>query len=121
MDKLNKNAQLWVDLLRSGELEKGVFKLQSGENKYCCFGVACIAYENATGKRLDRNRLGQISGNGLDEYPQVMSWLKLSHDEGDFWVSGNRRSLLELNDSYNLTFEQIADIIESKPEGLFND
>lgn len=33
--------QNWVEALRSGEYEQGKAVLRTGDNRYCCLGVAC--------------------------------------------------------------------------------
>ena len=113
---MNNNAKLWVEALRSGEYEQGSGWLQQqfiGDG-YCCLGVACKVYENQTGIELIR-RGGILKGCNLaNEYSQVKQWLGLNTPAGKF---GNT-ALTNLNDE-GKTFAEIADVIESEPEGLF--
>ena len=113
---MNNNAKLWVEALRSGEYEQGSGWLQDG-NRYCCLGVACIVYEKQTEAILSRDDDGvlnscQYLGN---DYCEVKQWLGLRDSVGGFHRDSN---LASLNDE-GKTFGEIADVIESEPEGLF--
>ncbi|WP_290738295.1 hypothetical protein [Haliea sp.] len=110
---INSNAQKWVDALRSGEYKQGVGQLYNQDlDKYCCLGVACKVYEKETGYNL-----GVDSGGTLIRYLQVKDWLSLRTICGDYI----NNSLVNLNDGDELSFSEIADVIESNPEGLFYD
>jgi len=111
MKKLNNNAQLWVDALKSGKFKqvKGALKLKRG---YCCLGVACEVYQKVTGHKIRKGVL-YYGHNAL--LPRVVQkWLGLTSDSGSF--AGGE--LTELNDE-EVTFLGIAQIIGMKPEGLF--
>lgn len=113
---MNDNAKKWVDLLRSGAFEQGTITL-SRQRKFCCLGVACeLAIR--LGLQLDV----QISGDGTVRYDdsecglpdRVRDLFGLSDTLG-VYVGG---ALFRDNDN-GKTFLEIADIIESEPEGLF--
>jgi hypothetical protein len=104
MKMLNDNAKKWVAALRSGEYKQCQQRLTDGEG-YCCLGVACA-----------------ISPNAVDGWKEdctlpwgVREWLGLATAWGDNNCNG---SLSQLNDM-GKTFAEIADLIESEPEGLF--
>ena len=110
---INSNAQKWVEALRSGGYKQGVGCLyDSHHDKYCCLGVACKVYEKETG-----DNLGVGSRSTLIGYPQVKDWLSLRTN----CASYINNSLINLNDDDELSFSEIADVIESNPEGLFYD
>ena len=111
---LNENAQKWVDALRSGEYGQTVHQLRQGD-KYCCLGVAC---EISGLAEWDRDEHGDRAylGHGLNLPPDVVEWLGLNDHGGGF--GNGLRSLVFENDD-GASFSEIADIIESEPEGLF--
>jgi hypothetical protein len=118
---LNENAKKWVVALRSGKYKQGCFTLRSIDDKYCCLGVACdIAIQNGVSVSVHRDEVhGRYeyddSGAGLPV--TVMDWLGLTTQTGFY---NKHDGLIRDNDSLHLSFKRIADIIESKPEGLFN-
>ena len=125
-NELNANAQKWVDALRSGKYTqtRGALRSDEGNNpKFCCLGVACDLYAQEVGgswgpmEQRGYVKFTDPEDNVASDFltPAVTKWLGLLWDNG-----GNvKHSLLRLNDSYKYTFAQIADHIESQPEGLF--
>lgn len=112
MSNLTKPQQLWVDALRSGEYKQGKGALQSGDS-FCCLGVACIVAEKH-GVPVEKVH-GRVLGSHLSLQVGVQRWLGLSDCTG---IYSKGTSLAGLNDT-GVPFSEIADIIESKPEGLF--
>jgi hypothetical protein len=99
----------WVEALRTGEHRQGKSALCSRDGYYCCLGVA-----------------GKLLGLS-DEYMQVNAPTS-NHAYGEIRTAYGLRdelghydggALSRHNDIEGLTFAQIADIIESRPEGLF--
>jgi hypothetical protein len=129
---LNENAKKWVAALRSGRFEQGRWKLHflgngvAEPDSYCCLGVACVlAIESgiqldtvdAGGLRRYADPGGQGSINYLPE--TVQAWLGLSNSQGLYKGENYKvQSLADDNDKRK-TFSEIADIIESEPDGLF--
>jgi hypothetical protein len=132
---MNKNAKAWVTTLRSGRYRQGRNVLHQGK-KYCCLGVACdlaikagvkIAVFTGGGVNRDITTYDGVA----DTLPKsVQNWLGLRTDVGEFrppknfTVENNAfggvcNTLTALNDSAQLSFKKIADIIESQPKGLF--
>jgi hypothetical protein len=120
---MNDNAKKWVAALRSGEYKKGRHFLRTGDT-YCCLGVACDLYDK-TGWELGMDDVYVYKvkeDGGLEitetELPLLVSqWLGLASYSGYYSES----SLVVDNDLFQgKTFEEIAAIIESEPEGLFN-
>ena len=123
---LNANAQKCVDALRSGKYKQGRSCLRAtveGESLFCCLGVFCEVYREEVGgswEPIDQSeqlKFTDSENNGGINFltPAVTKWLGLLWDDGGNVFS----SLPRLNDSDHFTFTQIADFIESQPEGLF--
>jgi hypothetical protein len=123
----NSNVKLWTDALRSGEYKqtRGALKNQHG---YCCLGVACdIALKNGVEIVVtESHSVGDIpgftfyNGHSVGLPDVVRDFFGLRDRYGKFEESDiSVQDLANLNDSRNLTFEQIADVIDSNPKGLF--
>lgn len=123
MNKLNPNAQKWVQALRYGEYKQATGALQKAEG-YCCLGVAADLYENHTGDMLPRRDDKLFDGNDINDelagpFDVVREWLGLRTGSGAFSeYNGDYDTLIGLNDA-GAAFEDIARIIEEKPNGLF--
>jgi uncharacterized protein YdbL (DUF1318 family) len=111
---LNPNAQKLVDALRSGEYEQTTSWLRYGD-AMCCLGVACDLSATDVGGQWD-GYVFAVSGERKDALlPEaVREWLGFSDQAGAYGDD----SLSDKNDT-GATFAEIADIIESEPEGLF--
>ena len=132
-----------VEALRSGEYTQVGGKLEGpsegfddeGNVNYgpvgnCCLGVACrVAMKDGlvldTVVHVDGNTRfsvpdtdnGYNTGSSSSLFPAVMEWYGFDTETGAYGEDGD--SLINDNDECGFTFEQIADIIESEPEGLF--
>lgn len=135
-DTLTPAQRQWVDALRSGEYKQTTHVLcrldEEGEPVgFCCLGVACDlavkagvevevgtgAHENYEGAH-DETWPIRTFGDSRTFLPlKVRDWLGLQHRGGEYH-SGITSSLAAHNDSGE-TFGRIADIIESRPTGLF--
>ena len=129
---MNENAKKWVAALRSGDYEKTTRHLRT-KNGFCCLGVACDLYEKATGK--GKWKLGYYtylpsvyafhSGYPGTSYKDeafpaaVMRWIGLRDAIGEYSISPSIRNSLTNNNDNGSSFAEIADVIESEPEGLF--
>lgn len=106
----------WLAALRGGKYIQGTGKLcqvgaKRSSNKYCCLGVLSDLYLKSKGKRMT-----QKIGN--DSYPSndVVKWSGIKNHNPMVpykakWGS-SKNSLSHLNDSENLNFDEIADLIE---------
>lgn len=120
---MNENAQKWVAALRSGDYKQGKGVLHSvTRDTWCCLGVAADLFCKENPGEVVRSETA-----GLEVFqrysvtslpPVIQDWLGLAGALGDY---AGRRALAFDNDSptASLTFEQIADLIESEPPGLF--
>jgi hypothetical protein len=86
---------------------------------YCCLGVACELYRRETG----RGEWDEVNNFCLGEHtkffilpPPVKKWLGLASLDACF--DNGPEGLTAMND-LGIPFPEIADKIESEPEGLF--
>lgn len=116
---MNENAKKWVEALRSGEFKQTTQTLQDAGG-YCCLGIAAVVYERETGESLPRDSRGHFTHAELgSEFDCVRNWLELSDSIGMYSRKAHRTCLVRHNDDDGMNFSEIADIIESEPEGLF--
>lgn len=131
-----ENRKKWVEALRSGKYKQGKEYLAQEigeETVFCCLGVAC---ELVTPEHEQAYKYSFAAGTQVKSYrnstrdlpPVVMKALGLRCKSGGFFNTGKiatgRRgyeSLVHCNDKLNLTFNEIADIIEAEPQGLFDE
>ena len=126
-----------LEALRSGEYKQCRDRLYA-DGGYCCLGVACDVYHKETGlgewSAYDFHGITARSfstetahGESYGMPPEVSEWFGFA-DHGTskdgsplaFGDDGHSASsLISLNDDLKMDFNQIADIIEEKAEGLF--
>jgi hypothetical protein len=112
---MNDNMKMVLKALRSGEYKQTKEALQD-KNGYCCLGVMCAVFEKESGRTLRKeDDTGYIYGGDLDNQDGVQRWVGLQNCLGG---SHSKFTLAELNDEEDYTFSQIADFIESEPQGL---
>jgi hypothetical protein len=112
---MNDNMKMVLKALRSGEYKQAKETLQDKDG-YCCLGVMCDVYEKETGVTLKRRCIdGLLYGGDLSDQEGVQKWVGLRNCIGE---SHSTFTLAELNDEEDFTFSQIADFIESEPQGL---
>ncbi len=120
---MNENAKQWVAALRSGKYKQGREYLGTidGEGeKYCCLGVACELAVNTGLIPKGHREQCIVYANKDDVLPMIVQdWLGLQWNTGAFILGGQSESLGRCNDFLKMSFEEIADIIESEPPGLF--
>lgn len=121
---MNDNAKKWVAALRSGDYEQCRSVLHVKDDGYCCLGVACDLYCKEV------EDISQDPANGHDDsvfyadqrefLPNVvMLWLGLNNSSGRWNDNNGAASLAAVNDE-GAGFNEIANIIESKEEDLFD-
>ena len=122
--------QEWVEALRSGDYEQGTHALRrtNGTDTFCCLGVLCDLYQDATGKgewkepeHKKEDRYHFITPNDLNwsVLPNVVrDWAGLDVCQGvvlDSDAHPDDKSgchpLSSLNDAH-YSFGEIADVIE---------
>ena len=111
-----------VEALRSGKYKQGKKALRIKGDFYCCLGVACDVSELGEWGELHRDQICYniqcFSYMGIDGVlpKYVMNYYGFITPKGSHLI--HKESLTSLNDK-GYSFEQIADIIESEPEGMF--
>lgn len=112
----------WVAALRSGEYKQGKDQLKTeryGECTYCCLGVLCDLFAKETNTSWD-NKI--LSCDLFMPTTHIREWAGVSSND-DFSVKVDDPSIISvmahgkiqlyvLNDKYNYSFAQIADLIE---------
>ena len=127
---MNGFATKWAAALRSGEYQQGSGFLRKGDS-YCCLGVACDLLQRELGvgawSPSDEGDcfdfLISVEKQAFSLPYAVMEALGLADKYGcyggdEYGQYDDTQSLAALNDSRR-SFSEIADIIESEPEGLF--
>ena len=119
---MNKNAKSWVVALRNGKFTQAMGRLNI-RNTYCCLGVACELYIASGAEALTKIKFDEetsYDGETVCLPTIVQEWLGLTTVTGTFDPFNPEVSLdlTYMNDCV-LNFNEIADLIESEPEGLF--
>lgn len=106
MKPSKSNIEKWCAALRSGEYKQGRGYLQPTINTFCCLGVACKVFSpehpNANGRFP-----AACAPSTVTKDPQ---WLV---DVNRDFNKRSGESLIGLNDSLHLTFDEIADCLEA--------
>jgi hypothetical protein len=112
-------ADMWVAGLRSGEYQQATEMLRDGDG-FCCLGVLCDLHKRRTNE-------GDWSGsaycilNTEDDGSEtilpagVVRWAECQSDPTDRETG---EFFTRLNDEYDYSFAQLADMIESQWEEL---
>lgn len=112
---MNKSLiEEWLTALRSGNYPQTRDRLRShegGEISYCCLGVLCDIYPEGfwegTCYKLNGTKLGEYLPQKIaDEIdPKCCSDVKVNY-------KGKKVNISVLNDSLDLNFSELADLIE---------
>lgn len=108
LEEMKANRRKWVEALRSGKYQQAKSYLVR-DGGYCCLGVLA----NIAG--VSDERMGGEAA--LRELPEVLAFVGLRDIAGRY---DDDRALAAENDR-GRPFDDIADIIESEPPGLFID
>jgi hypothetical protein len=96
----------WVEALRSGKYEQGKNTLRSGNDRFCCLGVLCdvlqVPNTMVVGMDDEENYLYEGSDACLPE--RIRKMVGIWHRD--------QSKLIDLNDTENASFLEIADWIE---------
>lgn len=118
-----ENLRLWVQALRSGKFTQGRHRLKSlirGEESYCCLGVACeLALAHGVQMTVHPTGIRSVwfDGNGGDLPEAVQKWLGVYDSDPVLMESADTGEIItaiQANDSFEWTFNQIADAIEAR-------
>lgn len=109
--------QLWVDALRSGKYVQGRDFLNK-DNKFCCLGVLCDIVKEDFGLQWEAHSLLEPTklsiGGSCSNVPLPITavYLRLNDLSARFDNAGY--PLWRLNDKLELSFIEIADLIEAQ-------
>lgn len=131
-EQITANIELWCQALDSGEYIQGVGQLHyqdtnTGVQHFCCLGVGakelglpCNLVNDPSVVVADRKEFcyGEEGENALAP-AEFMKMVGLKTAEGSYYVDGELEALTSRNDSDGWNFKQIADLIRSRPQGLF--
>lgn len=111
-EEQKEHRKLWIKALRSGNYKQGYYHLKVAD-RYCCLGVACdVAFSN--GFEDDKLAYNDVFEENSYLPYQIVRYFGLATTCGSYY-----KSSLTLDNDYNyLSFNEIAGIIESEPEGL---
>ena len=139
---MNAYVEEWLQALESGEYQQTRGMLTAVDSSdslsHCCLGLVCHLNKSD----LFVKPIGSISGLQYDDIrtylPEaIRTKLGFRHASGEFFVDattktlllsikpsisvdeGEKVSLITLNDNLEFTFKEIAQVIRSKPPGLF--
>jgi hypothetical protein len=109
-----EKAIKWIDTLKTTQVKQGTDMLGDSSRGYCCLGLGCKIsgvsfYKTDTESEEFRNVIGMKESNG-------------SFDTSFFSKEGgpSRITLIDLNDSANLSFRRISTQIKSRIGEIFN-
>lgn len=106
----------WIKALRSGDYKQGRMKLRNLDDEYCCLGVLCDVYAKTKGQgNWDKEdaretNLFIFENDGFDSIPpdKITQAANLGLADSDA-----TDMLINMNDSAHLSFDQIANHLES--------
>lgn len=107
--KLGPKQQAWMDALKSGEYKKTKGVLHT-ENGFCCLGVACDLRDREGWEKL---------GMGTYRFMSCSSYMPEVIMQDLALLEKGHSALMRYNDTDNLDFTQIADIITHDPFSFF--
>lgn len=124
LEELKQHRKDFVAALRSGKYQQTIGALKDNLG-YCCLGVACevsgcvaTPRQTETGKYSYNTFTGilpdDISAGVLTRHAQ--EYFGFATSTGHYGLA----NLMKHNDQDHWSFDQIADLIESEPEGMFN-
>jgi len=99
--------KIWIKALRSGEFSQTHSRLQD-KHGYCCIGVGCKVLIPAEKQALDYSNRYLVGGNAYLQPGAPLWFLKINKD----FEKRYGKSLVTLNDTDKLSFNQIADLLE---------
>ena len=137
---MNQEIQaLWTGALRSGDYTQGSGVLKTQTGSFCCLGVLCelavqagvippvaeiksldapdltIDYQYGSETGVLPNAVQEWAGLNDSEGTYEMTDAEMTERYGKSWDGATdyrKTSLINANDSYGKSFEQIADLIE---------
>lgn len=113
--------QKWLNALRNGEYTQGRYQLRDDNNNFCCLGVLTDLYLKETNQEWIEGEEqfaylapSQGGNNGGVLIQEVIEWAGLKLANPELTTKNTEVVISDLNDYYNYSFDQIADLIESQ-------
>lgn len=104
----------WVADLRSGDIHKTTKTLRRGD-RMCAMGVLCNVHAKHHPEIAAKQTMkSQYMGNSHGIPMAVKNWAGLDSYSPRLNYKGRQRDVINLNDFENLSFKQIADLIEAQ-------
>jgi len=123
-DTVEERRAEWLRMLRSGTFAQTTDELHDSHG-YCCLGVACKLYQTVTGEgrwlHPDDESSFVVPSSAQDGecMPSVVQeWFGFRTNVGATADDSEHPDLASKNDS-GWTFKEIADFVETNPEGLW--
>lgn len=107
MNATRQEMKTWIRALRSGKYRQAKGTLQN-DSGHCCLGVACEVFV-PTNKQA-RLKNGALHGPTPVAQRAAPEWLKIINIE---FEEASGRRLSQLNDYDELTFNEIADLLQA--------
>lgn len=114
--KLGPNQQKLVNVLRSGKYQQCTGAL-SRNGCFCALGVACKVAEKG-GVELEYYGDGELKGSDLLYQSDVRRFFDFLDHTGGYI---DEYDIVHLNDIEELTFKQLANVIENNPHEFFHE
>lgn len=118
LEKINPEFKAkWVQGLRSEEFIQGQQVLKQtdtdGISRYCCLGVGCeLIPEDVLTREVDSQKRTHYNGNAYTLPEAARKYIGTKEEIPFVIYEGQKRTLSSLNDDHELTFKEIADLIE---------
>lgn len=97
----------WIEALESGRYQQGKFHLKRpNENSYCCMGVYCDVHPDI---EIQFDKAIHLVTQLV--WPSTQNESALARHIG--FTNELARDLSQMNDTFNLSFEEIADVLKS--------
>jgi len=103
--------KIWIDALRSGLYKQGKHQLRISLDRFCTLGVLCNLHAQAHPEiAAKQTNLYEYLGEFGILPVEVMKWAGLTGQGPSVYTKIG--SISYLNDSEEMTFDEIADVIE---------
>lgn len=103
----------WLTAFRSGKYKQGRRVLRGSKDHYCCLGVLC---DVANPEGWEKDDTNAWCNEGVDYLPsdKVIDMTGFNHSHDFIRYNGEPHEIFVLNDTYKLSFDEIADLIEEQ-------
>lgn len=100
--------KLWIKALRSGEYKQTTQSLRDSKG-FCCLGVLCDLARKDGGDKWEKDWSGYLYNDSQGDLPSSMHSFIFTPE-----AKISPADLVHMNDTFNKSFKEIADVIEQK-------